>query len=240
MAAYAFPNNRFQQPVKTINVFDSAQCLDFGFMENYSHCTPVELPLEAPMLTPLLKIASITLAVTIASPAWSYDAAMAESYASLFAPVTGAQAGKAMHLMKPETFVDKVLEKAPLVVLDVRTPAETAVYTSTLPGTLVIPLSELFMEANLARIPTDKTVVVVCKSGTRAAAAGTALRHIGFDNVYVLKGGFKALAGYMGPKEANTPPAAQPAQPAKSTSPANPHTPGRYPLPAPFPPRPAW
>jgi len=41
----------------------------------------------------------------------------------------------------------------------------------------------------------------------RATAAGTALRHIGFENVYILKGGFKALTDYMGPKEANTPPA---------------------------------
>ena len=70
---------------------------------------------------------------------------------------------------------------------------------------MAIPINELFTPANLDLIPTDKTVVVVCKSGTRATAAGTALRHIGFENVYVLKGGFKALVGYMGPKEANTP-----------------------------------
>jgi rhodanese-related sulfurtransferase len=31
---------------------------------------------------------------------------------------------------------------------------------------------------------------------------GTALRHIGFDNVYILKGGFQALAAYYGPREA--------------------------------------
>jgi rhodanese-related sulfurtransferase len=200
------------------------------------------------MLTHLLKLVSLAIAITIANPAWSYDAAMAQSYASLFAPVKGAQAGKAMHLMKPDAFVKKVVEKQPLVVLDVRTPAETAVYSATLPGTLVIPLDELFTEANLARIPTDKTVVVICKSGTRAAAAGTALRHIGFDNVYILKGGFKALAGYMGPKEANTPPAQQAKpQPApqaapqpKSTWPAPPHSSGRYPTPVPYPPRPTW
>ena len=91
------------------------------------------------------------------------------------------------------------------MTLDVRTPAEIGVFTSILPGALTIPVYVLFSEANLARIPTDKTVVVLCKSGTRATAAGTALRHIGFENVYVLKGGFKALVAYMGPKEANTP-----------------------------------
>ena len=170
------------------------------------------------MLTQLLKIVLVAIAVTIANPAWSYDVAMAKSYEKLFAPVKGAQAGKAMHLMKPDAFVNKVIGKEPLVVLDVRTPAETAVYGSTLPGTLVIPLNELFTEANLARIPTDKTVVVLCMSGTRAAATGTALRHIGFDNVYVLKGGFKALAGYMGPKEINTPSAKQAKPQAKPQS----------------------
>ena len=126
------------------------------------------------------------------------------------------------------------------MAVDIRTPAETGIYSATLPGTLVIPIDELFTEVNLARIPTDKTVVVLCKSGTRAAAAGTALRHIGFDNVYVLKGGFKALAGYMGPKEANTPPTPQPTPQPKSMFPVPPHPSGRYPMPVPFPPRPTW
>ncbi len=138
-------------------------------------------------------------------PAGSYDAAMAESYAKLFAPVQGAAAGKALHLIKPEPFLNKVKANKPIVALDIRTPAEAGIYGATLRGSLAIPLNELFTKTNLDRIPTDKTVVVVCKSGTRATAAGTALRHIGFENVYVLKGGFKALVGYMGPKEANTP-----------------------------------
>jgi rhodanese-related sulfurtransferase len=162
------------------------------------------------MLTRLLTITLLAVAVTIAGPAWSYDAAMAQSYAKLFAPVKGAKAGKALHMIKPEPFLEKVKAKEPLVALDIRTPAESGVYSATLPGTLVIPINELFTESNLALIPTDKTVVVVCKSGTRATAAGTALRHIGFENVYVLKGGFKALVGYMGPKEANTTPSPDP------------------------------
>ena len=199
------------------------------------------------MLTHLLKIVSLTIAITVTNIAWAYDANLAQSYSSLFAPVKGAQAGKAMHLIGPDAFVNKVIDKEPLVVLDVRTPAETAIYGATLPGTLVIPLNELFTEANLARIPTDKTVVVLCMSGTRAAAAGTALRHIGFDNVYVLKGGFKALAGYMGPKEAYTLSTQQPARQAtpqpqpqpKSTKPVTPPSSGWYPMPIPYPPHPA-
>jgi rhodanese-related sulfurtransferase len=162
------------------------------------------------MLKSLLTIL-VAITVSLAAPAWSYDTAMAESYAELFAPVKGAGAGKAMHLMYPDAFLDMVKTGQTLAVLDIRTPAETAVFSSTLPGTLVIPLDQLFTETSLTRIPADRTVVILCKSGTRATAAGTALRHIGFGNVYILKGGFKALITYMGPKEANTPPAAKPA-----------------------------
>jgi rhodanese-related sulfurtransferase len=204
------------------------------------------------MFKRFLAITLLAVCFAMAGPVWSYDSAMAESYAALFSTVKGAGAGKALHLMSPEAFLDKVKAKEPLVVLDIRTPAETGVYSVTLPGSQRIPVSELFTEAMLAQIPTDKTVVVLCKSGTRAAAAGTALRHIGFDNVYILKGGFKALAAYMGPKEANTPPAPQavpqpapqsvpePAPPSGSALSAPPYSPGWYPAPAPFPPRPAW
>jgi rhodanese-related sulfurtransferase len=157
------------------------------------------------MLTRILTTTLLAVAVAFAGPAWSYDTAMAESYAKLFAPVKGAGAGKAFHLIKPDALLNKVKAKEPLVILDIRTPAETGVYSVTLPGSLMIPVDELFTEAQLSLIPTDKTVVVVCMSGTRATAAGTALRHIGFENVYVLKGGFKALTGYLGPVEANTP-----------------------------------
>lgn len=151
------------------------------------------------MLTSILLVA----AVGFAAPARSYDKAMAESYADLFASVKGPAAGKALHMMKADVFVDKVKAKEPLVVLDIRTPAEMGIYGATLPGSLAIPINELFTKANLESIPSDQTVVVLCMTGTRATAAGTALRHVGFGNIYILKGGFKALVTYMGPKEAS-------------------------------------
>ena len=165
------------------------------------------------MLTRRLVSIFLAVFVAVSAPAWSSDTDMAKSYAELFAPVQGAGAGKALHLVTPEAFLDKVKAKEPLVVLDVRTPAETDVYGVTLPGALMIPINELFTPASLARIPTDKTVVVLCLSGTRVTAAGTALRHIRFENVYILKGGYKTLVAYLGPKEANTP--LKPATPTK-------------------------
>jgi rhodanese-related sulfurtransferase len=135
--------------------------------------------------------------------AGGYDAKLAASYAELFAGATGPQTGKALHLMPAAAFVDAVKAGKPLVVLDIRTPAESGIYGARLEETLAIPLDQLFLPENLARIPTDQQVVVICKSGMRAAAAATALRHVGFDNVYCLKGGLMALAKSVSPKTAH-------------------------------------
>jgi rhodanese-related sulfurtransferase len=160
------------------------------------------------MLKRALTVAVVTGFLAFSSTAWTYDAQLAGSYARLFLPVAGAQAGKALHLMTPEVFVTRIRNGEPLVTLDIRTPAETSIFTSAVTGGLTIPINELFTPDNLARIPTDTPVVVLCKSGTRATAAGTALRHVGFDNVFILKGGFKALSVYLDPKTANMPPTA--------------------------------
>jgi rhodanese-related sulfurtransferase len=140
-----------------------------------------------------------------AATSWGYDQELAASYQKLFEPVAGAKAGKALHLVKPEAFLEDLKKGKPFVALDVRTPAESIVYTMALPDSLRIPVNQLFETENLAQLPKDKPIIIVCKSGTRATAAGTALRHIGFDNVYILKGGFKALSAYLDPKSANTP-----------------------------------
>ncbi len=58
------------------------------------------------MLTRLLT----TISLVLAGPAWSYDTAMAESYAKLFAPVKGAGAGKALHLIKPDAFLNQEID----------------------------------------------------------------------------------------------------------------------------------
>ena len=153
-----------------------------------------------------LFISTAVLALLAATGAASaYDEGLAESYAKLFKPVVGAKAGKAIHFMSPKAFLDKVKSGAPIITLDIRTPAEAAVFTSTVPGSLTIPISELFVPENLARVPTDKDVVVLCQSGPMATAAGTALRHVGFGNVFILKGGYKALSTYLNAKTANSP-----------------------------------
>lgn len=144
--------------------------------------------------------------ISFSAAAGGYDVELAQSYAKLFEPAVGATTGKALHLMKPEQLINDLQKGKQVVALDVRTPNEFGVFGMTLPDSMSIPVNELFLAENLDRIPHDKPVIVVCKSGTRATAAGTALRHVGFDNVYVLKGGITALSKHLNAKTANPPP----------------------------------
>lgn len=160
------------------------------------------------MIRRLFVSAATLVLLTSAGAAWTFDQDLAESYARLFEPVAGAKAGKAIHFMPVPVFLDKLKTGAQIVTLDVRTPAEASVFTSALPGNLTIPISELFTPENLARIPVDRDVVVLCQSGPMATAAATALRHVGFENAHILKGGYKALSAYLTAKTANTPPKA--------------------------------
>ena len=148
------------------------------------------------------------LSLCMSSVARSYDVELARSYEKLFSDVSGAEAGKAMHFLSPETFINDLHQGKEYVAIDVRTPAEARLFTLSLPNSLAIPTSEVFTPGKLEQIPADKPVVIICKSGARATAVGTALRHIGFDNVFILKGGFQGLAGYYGPKQAYPSPAA--------------------------------
>ena len=152
-------------------------------------------------------ILAITLLSLIGFSAsvWGYDVELAASYARLFEPVSGAKAGKALHLIMPEQFVKDLQAGKTISTIDVRTANESGVMSMTLPGSLSIPVDQLFLKENLERIPTDRMVVIICKNGTRATAVGTALRHVGFNNVYILKGGIMALSDFLNPKTANPP-----------------------------------
>ena len=147
-------------------------------------------------------ITAIGLCMGVNSAAWSYDATLARQLAQLFSSVSGAEAGDALHFISPETFIKDLQAGKDMVTIDVRTPAETNVLSIALPNNLLIPADQIFAKENLDRIPTDKPVIIVCKSGARATAVGTSLRHIGFDNVYILSGGFQGLSSYYGTKQA--------------------------------------
>lgn len=65
-----------------------------------------------------------------------------------------------------------------------------------IPGITHIPMNEV--PDRLAEIPTDKTVVMTCRSGNRSGQITTFLQQQGYENVHNLAGGILAWeqAGY--------------------------------------------
>jgi glyoxylase-like metal-dependent hydrolase (beta-lactamase superfamily II)/rhodanese-related sulfurtransferase len=75
------------------------------------------------------------------------------------------------------------------LLLDVRQPEEYTGELGHLPGAILVPLPEL--PARLGEIESyrDKTVIAICRSGSRSAKAATMLRDAGFRDVWNMTGG---------------------------------------------------
>ena len=87
-------------------------------------------------------------------------------------------------------------------LLDVRTDAEASIIALSANNAVHIPIAQLFTKKNLDKLPTDKPLIIVCHSGTRATMAAVGLKELGFKNAQVLKGGLIALAIANNPKNA--------------------------------------
>lgn len=75
--------------------------------------------------------------------------------------------------------------------VDVREPHEFQ--ESHIEGMTNVPLSEL--ETNYYLIPTDKTVVIICRSGKRSLQALNKLKDFGYQDLVNVKGGMLAWEG---------------------------------------------
>lgn len=64
-------------------------------------------------------------------------------------------------------------------IVDVRTAAEFC--KDTVPGAVNIPLPDLAKSENLAKLPTDMPVLVVCNTGHTASIANAVLGVLGYD-----------------------------------------------------------
>lgn len=73
-------------------------------------------------------------------------------------------------------------------VLDVREPWEYD--EAHIPGVILIPMNEI--PGRLSEIPTDKEVIVTCRSGNRSGQVTDFLRQQGFENVHNMAGGILA------------------------------------------------
>jgi len=79
-------------------------------------------------------------------------------------------------------------------MLDVREPDEYS--AGHIPGITLIPMGEV--ADRLSEIPTDREVIVTCRTGNRSAQVADFLRQQGFTNVHNMEGGIVAWeeAGY--------------------------------------------
>lgn len=75
-----------------------------------------------------------------------------------------------------------------VVILDVREQSEWD--SGHIPGALFIPMNDV--PNRLKEIPTDKTVIVQCRSGNRSSQVTDYLRNQGMTNVHNMSGGINA------------------------------------------------
>ncbi len=94
--------------------------------------------------------------------------------------------GSAGHqLVSPADYKTRYMEDAtPHTLVDVRTAEEFG--GGFIPGAINVSLQELQQKMN--RIPTDKPVIVYCRSGNRSAFAANILMQAGYAEVYDLGG----------------------------------------------------
>ena len=84
--------------------------------------------------------------------------------------------------------VAAIMDRDDVVLIDVREQYEYD--EAHIPNITLIPLGTV--PQSLDQIPTDKTVIVTCRSGNRSGQATEFLRQQGFDNVHNMEGGIVA------------------------------------------------
>lgn len=84
--------------------------------------------------------------------------------------------------------VADVMNRDDVVLIDVREQFEYD--EAHIPGITLIPLNDVAQR--MSEIPTDKTVILTCRSGNRSGQATDFLRKNGYDNVHNMAGGINA------------------------------------------------
>ncbi|MCB9430635.1 MAG: rhodanese-like domain-containing protein [Ardenticatenaceae bacterium] len=84
--------------------------------------------------------------------------------------------------------VNAIKDRDDVFVIDVREQWEYD--EGHIPNITLMPMGEI--ASRLSEIPTDKEVVVTCRSGNRSSQVATFLRDQGFTNVHNMEGGILA------------------------------------------------
>ncbi len=147
-----------------------------------------------------MKTFVLTLLTTmiIATSSFAYDSEMAKKFDAMFSQMTPEVLTLRPCQITTKDILEMIKKKEDFIILDIRTPAEQAIIAPVWKGSLLIPMHELFKPENLAKLPKDKKIAVLCHTGDRAAAATIALRAIGFSNAFQFKGGIAEFAKEVG------------------------------------------
>ncbi len=140
----------------------------------------------------------VTFFILFTGISHGFDADLAKKFDPMFSQMTPEVLAMRPCQITSKQVLEMIKKKEDFVILDIRTPAEVALVASAHKNTVVIPMNELFKEANLKKLPKDKKIAVLCHTGDRAAAATIALRAVGFANAYQFKGGIAELAKEVG------------------------------------------
>ena len=82
-------------------------------------------------------------------------------------------------------------------VIDVREPAEFEIVS--IPGARLVPKGEFLNGSALATLPSDKRIVLHCKSGVRSAEALAVVKQAGFSDAVHVQGGVLAWVSQVDP-----------------------------------------
>ena len=100
----------------------------------------------------------------------------------------------------PTTTANK--EKEGAIVVDVREKEEVDELSYDVQNLLHIPLSEF--EDRYSEVPTDRSIIMACRSGGRSLKAAYFLQNHGYDDVVNLDGGILKWAEKKFPVKGNT------------------------------------
>ncbi len=134
--------------------------------------------------------------------AHAYDATKAQEFNAFYSHMTQKACADSKLFIEADDVMKMLREKKPFTMLDVRTDGEASVISLSGENALHIPINVLFKKENLDTLPTDKPIMIVCHSGTRATLAAIGLKRLGFKKVHVVKGGLITLANANNPKNA--------------------------------------
>ena len=125
---------------------------------------------------------------------FAYDHTQAKELEKFYSHMTQEAFAKSKLMIKANKVMQMIREKKDFILLDIRTEGEMSVVGLQTPNAIEVPLNQLFKAKNLDKLPTDKPIVIVCHSGSRALLASIELKKIGFKNIHLLKGGLASLS----------------------------------------------